>query len=695
MKRITVTYFLTILFAVSPVFSAQARTANTAAQANNPAIQLAWFYKPPARDLFPVLQENFDFLILTHKDEGQRDELRTMGVTAPISQYLLMAEIRDPGNCTSIPFGNQVAWKAGDFCMINSQHPDWFLLDERGQRIGGGGVYWMDVGNPGFREFWLARARELQEQYGWGTIFIDNVHGGLGKFRSLGVLPQKYKTDDEYRAVVKGFLNYLRTNYFQPAGRKMYANITDTQNYVVWRDYLDYLDGAMVENFAAGWLGRNKTRTEWEEQMNALEVAHGRGKTSILVSQGEQNDAERQEFSFASYLLIANQHAFFRYAKSGAYDQVWLYENYKLNLGTPLSARYREGANWRRDFLNGYVIVNPDTVTAEIVLAPTSAPTPQPTFTGPFVSKEVNPTSLNVGGTASVSVKLNNVPVDGYQSAEFTCIYNASLVEASNIVVANLFGADPAVAIRDPINGTFIVAIAGTNGNKATTSGLALTFNVKGLQAGQSEIKCVARVSKGDNVAIDVPSSVASLTILGVEPSPPPIGLPTSTPIGSPQLTATNIPLESPTPTASLTALPSPDGAITGQVIARKTVTVSLLDANNVAITSVVANPDGTFSLTVPAGNYIVVAQASGFLSAHGSASIAAGSTTTKPTISLLAGDIDGNNVIDPFDALTIGMSYSASTPAEADLNNDATIDFLDLELLAKNYRKTGLIAWE
>jgi hypothetical protein len=35
-------------------------------------------------------------------------------------------------------------------------------------------------------------------------------------------------------------------------------------------------------------------------------------------------------------------------------------------------------------------------------------------------------------------------------------------------------------------------------------------------------------------------------------------------------------------------------------------------------------------------------------------------------------------------------MNYTASTPESADLNNDAIIDFLDLELLAENYRQTG-----
>jgi hypothetical protein len=130
-------------------------------------------------------------------------------------------------------------------------------------------------------------------------------------------------------------------------------------------------------------------------------------------------------------------------------------------------------------------------------------------------------------------------------------------------------------------------------------------------------------------------------------------------------------------------------------VVASKPVTVSLYDGTNTLVTSVSANTDGTFSLTAGPGTYTVKATASGFLSAQGSATLTAGNTTAMPTINLLAGDIDGNNVIDQMDALTIGMSYNSATPAEADLNNDGVINVLDLELLAHNYRQTGPTAWE
>jgi len=367
----------------------------------------------------------------------------------------------------------------------------------------------------------------------------------------------------------------------------------------------------------------------------------------------------------------------------------------------------------------------------------------------PSVTTIVNPTSVNVGESAVVTVNLNDVPAEGYTSAEFTCTYDASLVAVSNIVVTSLFGADPATAINDPQNGSFIVAIAGSNGNKATTSGAAFTFSATGLQAGQTTIECTARVSKGDNVLTSLPSTGASLTVTGSAPTatasqtPTPDGsatatstpdgsatatstpdgsatatstpdgsatttstpdgsaTATSTPDGSATATATqtSTPDVSPTPTFTFTPEPSPtplpSGTLTGQVIAGKPVTISLFNVDNSPAGSVTANPDGTFSLTAPAGTYTVRATASGFLSAEGPTTITGGSTSTMPTISLLAGDIDGNNVIDQFDALTIGMNYNSATPAAADLNNDGIINVLDLELLARNYRETGPVSWE
>jgi hypothetical protein len=273
----------------------------------------------------------------------------------------------------------------------------------------------------------------------------------------------------------------------------------------------------------------------------------------------------------------------------------------------------------------------------------------------PSVSTEVPSDSITVGESTTVTVNLNNVPPEGYTSAEFVCTYPVDLVEVSNIVVTDLFGVDPAVAIFGPQGGNFIVAIAGSNGQRATTSGAVFTFDVATLATGQAVIECNVRVSTGDDILTDLPSVAATLTINEV----------------------------------------IVDGTLTGQVLATKLVTINLYNLDSTLAATVPANVDGTFSLTAPAGSYTVEATASGFLDALGSAVITAGETATKPTVSLIAGDIDGNDVIDQYDAMTIGMNYNTATPDAADLNVDGIINVLDLEILAANYRATGPQTWE
>ncbi len=339
----------------------------------------------------------------------------------------------------------------------------------------------------------------------------------------------------------------------------------------------------------------------------------------------------------------------------------------------------------------------------------------QPLPSGPYVYTEVALPAIDVGGSTLATVGLGNVPAEGYTSTEFTCTYDASLVDVSINSATALFGPDPVMAVNGPQNGTFIVAIAGSKGSRAAGGGPAFTYNVKGLQAGQIVLECRARISKGDRVLTSIDYIPAALTIRGSGPQPTPTSVTWPTPTIMPEPTQTPMPDVSPTlepeesstpvftptlePTSTPIALPtiSPDspGTLTGQVYASKAVTVSLYDNENALATSTVVGSDGAFSLDAPAGAYTVVATASGFLNAQGMASLSPGQVMALAPVNLLAGDIDGNHVIDQFDALTIGMNYNLASPAAADLNNDGIVNVLDLELLARSYRKTGPSAWQ
>mgnify|MGYP000200350672 CR=1 FL=1 len=295
-------------------------------------------------------------------------------------------------------------------------------------------------------------------------------------------------------------------------------------------------------------------------------------------------------------------------------------------------------------------VPNPTNTPISTVVAPTATPS-VPSSTA-SVTTGLNPSTVAVGSSSVASVSLSNIPAGGYASAEFTCTYNPTIVEVSNIVESGLFGTDPAMVVNGPQNGRFILAIAGSTGLRASTDGAVFTFSAKGLQTGQSAIDCQARVSTGNLVLTSIPSTPANLVV------------------GSTQ------------------------GTLAGTVLAGKPVTVTLFDSGNAVAGSVAANTDGTFSLQGNAGPFTAVASAPGYLKAQASVNITSGNTTTLQTISLIAGDIDGNGVIDQFDALTIGINYNGTVPSEADLSNDGTINVLDLEILALNYRRTGPLVW-
>jgi hypothetical protein len=333
--------------------------------------QFAWFYKPPQNEKsFEILPKYFDIFILTHHDEAALSKLQSLGVTSPILQYLALQEVQDPGNCTNVPYGNQAPYQEGDFCWINQNHPDWFLLDKTGNRISNGHIYYLDPGDPGYQAFWLQRARQTQDKSSWDGIFIDDVFASLSTFENLGKLPAKYPDDASYQTAVQGFLAYLYKSYFMPNQVPVIGNITDLRENQTWYQYLNYLDGAMTYSFAVLWSEGYLTPEAWETQMQKIDQTQALGKSIILVAFGPKSDLDRQTFALASYLLINKGGASFayKYSDTDYYEQIWHFDDNLLALGTPLGDRYRNGQTWRRDFTNGYVLVNPVAHTSSINL---------------------------------------------------------------------------------------------------------------------------------------------------------------------------------------------------------------------------------------------------------------------------------------------------------------------------------------
>ncbi len=276
----------------------------------------------------------------------------------------------------------------------------------------------------------------------------------------------------------------------------------------------------------------------------------------------------------------------------------------------------------------------------------------------PSVALSVAPASVTIGESAVVTVSLNDIPAEGYASAELTCTYPVDLLSVANVTEQGLFGDDPVVASVGAADGSFIYAIAGKNGTKATVGGAVIEFNITALALGEATLNCVAKVSTGDGTLTELVPVSAAVNVVEEE------------------------------------------GTINGAALANKAVTVTLTNAEDTVIAT--ANPDvsGVFSISAPPGTYTLSAEASGYLKAENTAVVVVASEVTDMVaIALLAGDISGDaglpdGKVDQLDAMSIGMNYNLATPEIADLNADGIINVLDLELIADNYLATGPLPW-
>jgi hypothetical protein len=331
-------------------------------------VKLAWFYGLPTDKMDPkLLANNINLFVSSLGLEDERDQLRALGSKAPFFQYVLFSEIEKPGSCNTLPFPDQVADKPGDFCRIEKSNPEWFLTTNNGDRIHTEPpyeTYWLlDPGNQDWRAFWLSRMQE-RESLGWDGVFLDNLEARPRNDEI--VLDQKrYPDEASYQEATIGFLQTIY-QYFHGKNIPVFANIIAVENVLDWTQFLPYLDGGMMEDFAVDWDTGYHSVEYWETQMEIARTAQSMGKEIILVSQGNQKDLARQNFAFASYLLVQNGMAFFRYTHTGSYSKAWFYDNYSLKPGRPLGEMYKFGDTWQRDFENGYVKVNPSSHTAEI-----------------------------------------------------------------------------------------------------------------------------------------------------------------------------------------------------------------------------------------------------------------------------------------------------------------------------------------
>jgi len=172
---------------------------------------------------------------------------------------------------------------------------------------------------------------------------------------------------------------------------------------------------------------------------------------------------------------------------------------------------------------------------------------------------------------------------------------------------------------------------------------------------------------------------------------PPTGNNPTPTPSATASTTTTA------TPTASATKPPS-SGSIAGTVLLEgRTSNAGAAVSASPGNVSVITAVDGTFTLSglTPGQTYSLTASAKGYLSAARTGVAARSGVVTVPSVTLHAGDANGDGLINIVDISAIASDFGGPpSTGTTNLDGGATVDIVDVSLASTNYGLAGPTSW-
>ncbi|MBZ5667968.1 MAG: hypothetical protein LAO30_25700 [Acidobacteriia bacterium] len=263
---------------------------------------------------------------------------------------------------------------------VVTQHPEWILKDANGRNLyipwgcsnGTCPQYAGDIANPAFRNYQISQIRTALSAggatpYGYRGLWLDdvNLQMAVGDGNGYWVTPIDSNTHQLMRSS-------SWENYFAQLVELIRASLPPTVEILhnsVWYAGSNSQDPYVGRQIAAanyvnvergfgdGGLTGGTGQFALSTLMRFVDRVHSLGSAVVI----EDYYLADQTYSLANYFLINNGFDCFGIAEQTPGN--WPARLYSINLGAALSARYAWTPNpggmlWRRDFSNGFVLVN-------------------------------------------------------------------------------------------------------------------------------------------------------------------------------------------------------------------------------------------------------------------------------------------------------------------------------------------------
>jgi Hypothetical glycosyl hydrolase family 15 len=251
---------------------------------------------------------------------------------------------------------------------VDVQHPEWILRDAAGNKLyipfacSGGkcSQYAADIGNPAYRRWWLDQSRaKLAKGYA-GLYFDDvNLYRKVSNGSGAAVAPIDPRTG---AAMSESTWQHYLADQLE-AARTAFPT-TEIVHNAIWFAGDTSVDQLRVQ--------RSADLVNLERGVNDAGLTGGTGKWSLqallgfadrrhaeghaVVFDATSTTAAGRLYGLAAYFLISSGRDGLGNNQGGTPTDWWT--GYDVALGGPLAGRYSWNGLLRRDFENGYTLVN-------------------------------------------------------------------------------------------------------------------------------------------------------------------------------------------------------------------------------------------------------------------------------------------------------------------------------------------------
>lgn len=379
---------------------------------DNSSVQRAFFYNDPTNVSDQTVAENTELAISTWKREDFRDvwETEHSGDPNPLGQlaqrYILAYEVKSD----TPSFGNNICYEdsgVNSYDHVGTTNPNWLMRTDGGTIItpGSSAYRWLLPDHIGVQEWFVEQFLEMHDNgytvgsAAWtGPCFLDNFNFDFDNIRqhlSGGQsISGRYADDSSERFAVLDYLEYVydKLGYLGGVGERrigLWGNFIDIELsestatlLTETEPYHAVLDGFMIENWAINWGGSYHSKEDWLSHVEIAKRALDLGLGFLGVSRTDGLDTNERRFTYATYLLIANDKAFVRYTHESEYSIHRIFAEDSWRFGNPVNDYYNETGDWyKRDYERGaYARVNPTTQSYELNTAPIITPVANQNF---------------------------------------------------------------------------------------------------------------------------------------------------------------------------------------------------------------------------------------------------------------------------------------------------------------------------